>query len=322
MARRESMSTRKHRRKTTRTLITPVAAVAFRAIQLLPLGFVHRLAAVGARLIYALPSYRRLLDANLAVAFPDWDGSRRQSVAVRSLRNVCCTFLEFIWFMPRHERIVDYVTIDDDVLQLLRVAADNDSGSIFLTPHLGNWEFANLVINAHGLHTTSVYAKINNPYVERTIISGRTRFGAELITERGAAKAIMRLLRGGKTVGLLIDQNTRPRHGGIFVDFFSVPVPVSRVPATFARKAGVPVIVLCCVRDDRDRLHFKAVALPRSGAEYESDDALIADINRQTEIWIRGCPDQYLWLYRRWLYRPEDIDAATRAKYPYYSKDV
>jgi len=97
---------------------------------------------------------------------------------------------------------------------------------------------------------------------------------------------------------------------------------VSRAPATFARRIGVPVIALCCVRDDSDRLHFKAVALPRPGAEYESDDALIADINRQTEIWIREYPDQYLWLYRRWLYRPENIDAATRAKYPYYSKDV
>ncbi|MDP7743023.1 MAG: lysophospholipid acyltransferase family protein [Lentisphaeria bacterium] len=316
------MGTRKHRRKTVRMLVTPVAAVAFRAIQLLPLGVVYRLAAVVARLIYALPSRRRLLDANLAVAFPEWDGRRRQSVALRSLRNVCCTFLEFIWFMPRHERIVDHVTIDDDVLQLLRTAADNGSGSIFLTPHLGNWEFANLTLNAHGLHMTSVYAKINNPYVERTIVSGRTRFGGGLITERGAAKAIMRLLRGGQTVGLLIDQNTRPRHGGIFVDFFSLPVPVSRAPATFARKAGASVIVLCCVRDDRDRLHFKAATLPRPGAEYESDEALITDINRQTETWIRRCPDQYLWLYRRWLYRPEDIDAATRAKYPFYSKDV
>ena len=316
------MSTRKHRRKIVEMLVTPVTAVAFRAIQLLPLGFVRRLAAVGGHLIYVLPSCRRLLDANLAVAFPDWDGSRRRSVAVRSLRNVCCTFLEFIWSMPRYERILDYVTIDDDVLQVLRTAADNDSGSFFLMPHLGNWEFGNLAINAHGLNTTSVYAKINNPYVERAIVSGRTRFGAELITERGAAKAIMRLLRGGKTVGLLIDQNTRLRRGGIFVDFFSLPVPVSRAPATFARKTGVTVIVTCCVRDDRDRLHLKAATLPRLGTEYESDEALIADINRQTEIWIRGYPDQYLWLYQRWLYRPEDIDAATRARYPYYSKDV
>ena len=322
MARREGMSTRKLRRKIVRMFVTPVVAVTFRAIQLLPLGFVRWLAAVGARLIYVLPSCRRLLDANLAVAFPDWDGSRRQSVAVRSLRNVCCTFLEFIWFIPRHERIVDYVTIDDEVLQLLRAATDNDTGSIFLTPHLGNWEFASLVINAHGLHTTSVYAKIKNPYVERTIVNGRTRFGAGLIPERGAAKEIMRLLRGGKTVGLLIDQNTRPRDGGIFVDFFSLPATVSRAPATFARKTGVPVVVLCCVRDDSGRLHFKAVRLPRSGTEYESDEALIADINRQTETWIRRHPDQYLWLYHRWLYRPEDITAATRAKYPYYSKDV
>lgn len=316
------MARKKIRRTITRFLAGVAAAVAFNLIQLLPYRCVTALASLVARLIFLGPASRRMVLANLAVAFPDWDDDQRRVVAKRSLRNVCHTFLEFIWLMRRPQRIFDLVQFPDEQMSKLKDALSDDVGAIFISPHLGSWELGNLAINAHGVHTTSVYAKIGSTYVERTVLRCRTQFGAKFISERGAAKTTMRSLRDRCNIGLMIDQNTRPRLGGIFVDFFSLPVPASRAPAMFARKVNAPVIMGCCVRDEQGRLHCEIATLRKAAADYESDEALTRDINRQTEAWIRQYPDQYLWLYRRWRYIPQDCDADTQARYPFYSKTI
>ena len=55
--------------------------------------------------------------------------------------------------------------------------------------------------------------------------------GLEIIFSSGAIRAATKALRDGRGVGTLIDQNTRVRDGGSFVNFFGLPVSSSTAPA-------------------------------------------------------------------------------------------
>ena len=55
--------------------------------------------------------------------------------------------------------------------------------------------------------------------------------GLRIIFSRGAAREAIHQMKQGRLLGTLIDQNTRVRDGGEFLDFFGLPVPSSVSPA-------------------------------------------------------------------------------------------
>ncbi len=314
------MASKRIRRRFLTPVVNILTAVCFPLVQILPLAVNHMLARSIGVLIYCMPWARKLVVANLAIAFPDWNDRRRKAVARRSLQNVCRSYLEFVWYLARQEHITAYVEFSDTEQRKYHDKCIVGKGSILITPHIGNFELGHLASNAHGIVTGAVAARITNPNLARKVTAGRTGMGAEIIDEKGAAKMLLRRLRNGQDVALLVDQNTRPRRGGIYVDFFGLPVPVTRAPAMFARRTGAPVFVCACVRDESDRLRMQVHPLPRNSTDYASDAELTQEINAITETIIRETPDQYLWLYRRWRYIPPDFDAAKRGSFPYYAK--
>ena len=54
-------------------------------------------------------------------------------------------------------------------------------------------------------------------------------------------------------MAVLLDQNTRPRHGGVWVEFFGLPAPVSSAPAAIALKAGVDIACGFCTPESGGR---------------------------------------------------------------------
>ena len=79
-----------------------------------------------------------------------------------------------------------------------------------------------------------------------------------------------------------------------------------------------PVVVGGCIRKGK-RYEMFAEELPKLPAEYGSDEDLIQDIMKITEKIVRRYPDQYLWLYKRGLYIPENATEEQRKRYPFYS---
>jgi len=132
---------------------------------------------------------------------------------------------------------------------------------------------------------------------------------------------MIKALKEGYFIATLVDQNTRVRDGGVFVDFFGLPATTSRAPAMFARKLNVPIAVGGLIRQGR-RYRVFTVELPKATGDYADDQELVQDIIRITEELIRQYPDQYRWMYERWRYIPEDIDPEREKRYPPYAEKV
>jgi len=288
-------------------------------IRILPHSLLFPFAKFAGSIFFLLPSVRRLLCANIRIAFPDKDESEIRGIASRSASNLILALLEFFWFIDRPAKIENYVDFTEKERNLTEKYRKAGHGLIWATPHIGNWELAGLKFrHDSNIPFAVVVRPLNNIFLNSLIHSGRTSEGSRVIPDKGAVRGMIKALKEGYFIATLVDQNSRARDGGIFVNFFGLPVPTSRAPAMFARKLNTPVAVGGCIRKGR-RCSTFVVELPKATGDYKSDEELVQDIMTINENLIRQYPDQYLWLYKRWLYIPETASDEQRKRYPFYS---
>jgi KDO2-lipid IV(A) lauroyltransferase len=130
---------------------------------------------------------------------------------------------------------------------------------------------------------------------------------------------MMRLLKDGETVAVLIDQNVR-RDDGVFVEFFGRPAATTPVASWLAVKTGaalVPVFTLP-LADGRYRLIYEKPVDSRLYAgpdQRQTVQNLTQHCARILEGYVRRNPEFWLWMHRRWKTRPaEEVSEPTVLK--------
>ena len=313
-------------RKAWRKLRAPaeyaLASGAIRLISVLPFRGLPVLAKAAGTMAAAFPRNRRIAEANLHIAFPEWNADQRRVVRRKAAVHLMRTLLEVLRFGRTPEALDGALCLDTPEWKRLRTLAESGSPCIFLTPHLGNWELLGHAACLAGIALCAVARRIRNPWVDQIVRDSRTAHGLEIIPEKGAARDLLRALRKGRHAGILMDQNVRPRHGGVFVDFFGLPVPTTRAPAALARRLNAHVLGAALVRSETTgKFHVVTEDLERPAREFSDDICLTQAMLRLNERLIRRSPDQYIWSYERWRYIPENASAELRARFPFYAKN-
>ena len=280
---------------------------------------------IGAWVMHSVPYLRNLCIKNIHAAFPEMPPEKVRETAWKSLQNLALTVCEIVWIMQHPEQFEKFVDISPcrgAVEEAIRATRDG-RGSILLTPHLGNWEFASRVLAyTYKLPIGVVVKSARVPFLDRILSSSRRCGNVRIIYAKGAARAMKNALDEKLIVGILIDQNTKVRNGGVFVDFMGLKIPVSRAPAVLARANGGNryIAIGAVIRDSPDTCKVYSRELPKPAAEYETDEELIQDITDITADFIRMAPEQYCWLYHRFQYIPPDTPEEVRKRYPDYAK--
>ncbi|HEX8143342.1 MAG TPA: lysophospholipid acyltransferase family protein [Pyrinomonadaceae bacterium] len=192
-------------------------------------------------------------------------------------------------------------------LENLEAARNSGRGVILFTGHLGAWELSSFALSAFGYPMSFLARRIDNPKVEELVETTRTRFGNRSIDKRSAARPMLRTLRAGGIVGILVDLNTHP-HEAVFVDFFGIPASTTSGLATLALRTGADVLPVFIPWDAERRRFVLRVDPPleveRTGDEAEDVRRLTAQFTSIIESYVRRFPGQWLWIHRRWNTRP------------------
>ena len=283
-------------------------------------GVLPRSVAVGlGRLLgyaaYLLPTgLRRTGRRNLEIAFPEMSDRERMRLLRGSFDTLGRLLGEFSQF-PRLTREQLRTMIDYDPVGLahLRSAEQAQRGVIFLTGHLGAWEILSFGWSALEYPLSFLVRPIDNPRIEEMIEARRTRFGNIAIDKKMAARAALRVLRAGKTLGVLSDLNTQEREG-VFVPFFGKLACTNAGIATLALKTDALVIPTVAIWDAKRKKYFfhgdPPVDLVRTGDHEKDVELNTARFAQAMERLIRLYPDQWMWIHRRWKTRPpgeEDV---------------
>ena len=289
--------------------------VAKHAIAVLPRRVVIQLSRfLGTSAYYLAPKLRKIARANLDAAFGDSKTLQEKvRISKSSFRNFSLVLLDSFWF-GRHteKRLRKYLRYDSS----FRVYLEQPP-IIAITAHLGNWEIMGLGCGLEGQPITAIAMPLKNSFADRELNRLRVKTGTRITPRSGAVRHLIRSLRAGNNTLLLLDQNTLPEEGGMFVPFFGLSVPVSKAAASLMARTQARLMVIWCLPDAQGV--YTAYALPPFPNEGESPsaEAITARLTQELESVIRKRPGSWLWSYKRWCFYQDSDDGN---QYPFYRK--
>lgn len=253
-------------------------------------------------------SRRRILFDNLRHAFPEKDAAEIARLARGSAASLGSTFVEFLHVSEMSpEEIHDRVRVLHE--ERLRDAIAMGRGVFILSAHLGGWELGAIRAGLVAGPIASVVRPLDNPYLEAELARRRTRCGNRLISKRDAARDILRAIRNGETLAILVDQNVLPREA-VFVPFFGRPAATTSSLALFQLKTDAPVVPAFVFPEGGGRYRVE-LGVPILADEFRGlahDEAVrraTARYMEVTEAAVRIQPESWLWMHDRWRTRPE-----------------
>ncbi|MBU0609677.1 MAG: lysophospholipid acyltransferase family protein [Armatimonadetes bacterium] len=265
-----------------------------------------------ATVLFFAPRRRRLGEANIAAAFPEFSPAECRAVFGRSVRNAGRTMAEMLK-LPylRPEEIRDRVPLPS--LEPIREALASGQGVLVVTAHFGQWEWAAIRLAQELGRPMSVVARRHkHPRADGIIREARASHGLAIVDDEDRL-AMVRVLKSGGVLGVLPDQYVVK--GAVSVSFMGRPSWSTPGPAWLARTTGARVFAGFCVRHWDGS--FEAFLLPELEmvATEDREADLVENtqrINAAIEQAIRRTPDNWLWLHDRW--KPEEQRAARLAK--------
>jgi KDO2-lipid IV(A) lauroyltransferase len=242
---------------------------------------------------------------NLRAAFPEKTAAEIEAIVVGAWDNLCRTFAEYsqldrLWDVApadlAHQTRIEFV--NPERFYELR---DGHKPGIIYTGHCGNWELLPIAAERYGLPIAVVFRPPNNPFARRLVEKVRRHSMGRLLPRGfGTAAAAAETLNGGENLGLMIDQYYGQ---GIDLPFFGRPARTAPTLARLARRFDCPVTgaVVERLKGARFRLHIlPPIEIPRTADGEVDIRALMVEVTRSLEDWVRAHPDQWLWFHRRW----------------------
>ena len=236
---------------------------------------------------YIMRQRRGITVNNLRIAFPEKDFSWCSDIAKKVFENFGRNFVEFIKFSSGRLRV--------SIEGLERVK----NGILLMMGHLGNWEITGMSVTAGGTELYSIARAIHNKAVNRFIDNLRTTFGGGVISHSGAMRKVVKSIKSGQNICILIDQRIT---NGLPVRFFNRPVWGTYAVSLLSRKTAVKVIPgLSYHKNGRLKVFYE------EPLDFVSDnEPLKSDfINTQRQFaWlekkIKAMPDEWFWLHNFW----------------------
>ena len=245
-------------------------------------------------LLYAIDArHRRIVRRNLALAFGDQEEKKLAKVARAAFRNLGRVMAEFS-FIPRlnEKNFQKYISMEGG--ENFQNALAKGKGVLVLTAHFGNWEWMAVAFPLFfRLSSYVIVRPLDSKFLNDVVEMLRTWTGNHTVPKQKSMGRILRLLKEGKAVGVLLDQNVAWQEG-VFVNFFGELACTNSGLALLALKTGAAVLPVFNVRqtDGRYRVIIEPeVSLFRSGDKEQ-------ELQRNTEIftgvierYVRNYPD-------------------------------
>ena len=247
--------------------------------------------------------HRKVALDNLGTAYPELDDAAHKQMGRACFESFGMLLTDFLC-STKLERDEYLQRFEVEGLQHLEAAEAVGKGVILLTGHLGNWEGLAQYLALSGRSVSFVARPLDNPYMEEDFRYLRERFGNHSIPKRKAARGSLKVLRGGGTVGILMDQRVHPREGKAY-PFFGKPAYTTTMPARLSLKTGAPAVLIFGIPNDnwrRCRIVVHPPIVPDPGIESSEAavDRLTARYLEIIEQTIRDQPHLWLWMHRKW----------------------
>lgn len=261
-----------------------------------------------------LPRYRRLAHKNLEMAFPERDYTWRSTVILQMYRTLASLIVDIARIPALNDRWVGaHVEFPNLKGYQEAHARKPELGILLASAHLGSFE---MLAHGHNHYTGPLAFIVRNfksAGVDAWWNDRRARSGNVVIPRSGAYKGMLKAIKAGTSVGILLDQNVT-RNYAVFVDFFGRKAATSKALALAAIRTGAPVGVSTVTNLGLDRYRMNFVDC--RAHEIVDDPTLTEDekilqltqrVTSEIQKMIEADPGGWFWLHRRWKTTPEGV---------------
>lgn len=204
---------------------------------------------------------RRAVLENLATAFgAEKTAAEIDRIGMQCYQDCSLTFMEFV---QPSGMFAQASTLFDGLENEQYFEQVRHTAPLILTAHIGNWEALGSYAATHELPVVALAKPLHNPLVNDAVLAARRTSKVEVVLLPLTARKMAELLRGGKCIAFLADQDARRQ--GIFVDFFGKPASTATGVAVMARRMNRPVLPAFCVRDRDANRRMRVRFCPPSG---------------------------------------------------------
>ncbi|MDG1449345.1 MAG: lysophospholipid acyltransferase family protein [Ascidiaceihabitans sp.] len=240
------------------------------------------------------PPATRRFDREAKRVFPDMKRSARTKLGQSMGRQMGRTLFEIYHLTEFHTQHHKFETTGPG-LDAIKEASAAGKGAIIVSGHFGQWEAIRAVVKMNGLESGAVYRPNKNRHYERRLLAGIKAGGQPILaTGRAGTKALVRHIRSGGIVSILMDEKQAEGTG---LPFLGHEALTSLSAAQLALKYDVPLVPAYGIRiGDGNEFHVEFEApIPHSDPV-----TMTRAFNDSLSARIMANPDQWYWLLRRW----------------------
>jgi len=253
---------------------------------------------------YILPRSRRAAWANLKLVYGD---ALSDAELGRLARGSFASMGKFAFDVARLP-----AQSEKSIAKIVRVTGKNHferalekgTGVIVLTGHIGNWEMMGAYFALMGYPANVVATTLRDNKLNNIINEIRESSGMRVLERRKGTMGVMRCLRRGEALGVLIDQDTSVQ--SVEVDFMGVPARTAVGPVRLAARTGATILPAAMLMTDDGKYH---VEIREPLCIVGKPGTLVDDVRKCSEAvesFIRKQPTQWVWMHKRWKsVRPE-----------------
>ncbi len=192
-----------------------------------------------------------------------------------------------------------------DGLENYERAIQKGKGVIFLTCHLGAFDLQVSNMALRGLNPNIIGTPLKDERLNELLWDYRNMHGAIAIERGRETFRLIKVLKSGGSVALLIDQDTKVKSR--FVNFFGKPAATPVGATVLAMKTGAAIVptYVYLGKDWKQHMHIlPEIPIVNTGDE-EADMVYNTQIlTHFIEDVIRQHPAQWVWMHERWKTKP------------------
>ncbi len=275
-----------------------VVQISLELLSRLSLASLNRLADLAASVVGVLPNQlSRMTRANICLCFNSYTPQQKQQLFKHTLRHTCRAVFELaaVWCWPAERLLANC-----EEVEVAKSFRNSDRGKIVIAPHLGSWETLNIWLAAQGPLISLYKARKKQPALNRFMIEARSRNGASLVsTKTGGLRTLLQGLKQGKTLMLLPDQRPSRKMTKAVSRFFNFDAPTSTLVQALASRQDCDLFIAAATRKQQGtgyEIRLQALDSTQISGDLQHS---VDYMNRKIESWVRECPEQYQWAYRR-----------------------
>ena len=258
---------------------------------------------------YVVRHRHQVIREQLKKVFPDWSDADRERIHKQFLKNFCDVLVE-VWKSVSMSEADMRARMQIVNLDAARRYLDAGQSLMFVTSHLGNWEWLLQGVTLQlGYPVDAAYKPLHDPWAERLMLEVRSRFGARLVPAKELLADFLKRRGIVRAIAMNADQAPVSTDKRYWTRFLGQDTAFYIGAEQIARATRLPILYVGVRRIRRGYYEVELKTL-WDGRERVPPNTVTERYARTCEVDVLKRPADWLWSYRRW-----------RLKKPLYGAD-